>query len=62
MTESILVEKMARSYWLAQRALRLQTSCLADDELSFDEQQQLSLYLRYQTTRAHRAFGARCAR
>jgi hypothetical protein len=51
MTESILVEKMARSYWLSQRALKLQNSCLADDELTFDEQhKQLSLYLRYQTT------------
>jgi hypothetical protein len=51
MTESILVEKMARSYWLAQRALKLQNSVLADDELTLDEQhKQLSLYIRYQTT------------
>jgi hypothetical protein len=51
MTESILVEKMARSYWLSQRALKLQNSVLADDELTFEEQQkELSLYIRYQTT------------
>lgn len=51
MTESILVEKMARSYWLAQRALRLQNSCLADEDLTPGGQhKQLSLYLRYQTT------------
>ena len=51
MTETILVEKMARSYWLSQRALKLQNSVLADDELTSDEQhKQLSLYLRYQTT------------
>jgi hypothetical protein len=50
MTESILLEKMARSYWLSH-ALKLQNSMLADDELTSDEQQkQLSLYLRYQTT------------
>jgi hypothetical protein len=58
MTESILVEKMARSYWLSLRALKLRNSVLADDELTSDEQhKQLSLYIRYQTTH-DRAFRA----
>lgn len=58
MNEAILVEKMAQSYWLSKRAVNLQDSCLAGGEISFDEQQkQLSLYLRYQTThdRAYRS-------
>jgi hypothetical protein len=65
MTESILVEKMAQSYWLSQRALYLQDQCATDHahtafgahcarsnkELSLDEQQkQLALFIRYQTT------------
>jgi hypothetical protein len=67
MTESILVAKMAQSYWLSKRALYLQDQahrafgarcarvkedqCCTDEELSLDEQQkQLALFLRYQTT------------
>ncbi|HEX3684841.1 MAG TPA: hypothetical protein VHU83_20050 [Bryobacteraceae bacterium] len=51
MTESILVEKMAQSYWLRKRALYLQDQCATDEELTLDEQQkQLSLFIRYQTT------------
>jgi hypothetical protein len=51
MTESILVEKMAQSYWLSKRALYLQDQCCTDGELSLDEQQkQLALFIRYQTT------------
>jgi hypothetical protein len=51
MTEAILVEKMAQSYWLSKRALCLQDQCCTDEELSLDEQQkQLALFIRYQTT------------
>jgi hypothetical protein len=51
MTESILVEKMAQSYWLSKRALHLQDECCTDEELTLEEQQkQLALFIRYQTT------------
>jgi hypothetical protein len=51
MTESILVEKMAQSYWLSKRALYLQDQCSTDGELTLDQQQkQLALFIRYQTT------------
>ncbi len=51
MTESILVEKMAQSYWLSKRALDLQDQCATDEDLTLDQQQkQLALFLRYQTT------------
>ena len=55
-TEALLVENMAQSFWLVQRAIAFQNECLIDAELSPAEQEkQLSLYLRYQTTH-HRAF------
>jgi hypothetical protein len=51
MTESILVENMAQSYWLRKRAIYLQEQCATDGELTLEEQQkQLALFLRYQTT------------
>ena len=51
MTESILVEKMAQSYWLRKRALYLQDECATDEDLTLGEQEkQLALFLRYQTT------------
>ena len=54
MTESILVEKMAQSYWLSKRALYLQDQCATDrsnEDLTLEEQgRQLALFLRYQTT------------
>ncbi|HEY7305026.1 MAG TPA: hypothetical protein VH601_12970 [Bryobacteraceae bacterium] len=50
-TENLLVEKMAQSWWLRTRALLLQNNCFSD---SID-QKQLALYLRYQTTH-ERAF------
>jgi hypothetical protein len=62
-TESVLIEKMAEHYWLGQRAPRCQHACFVDGTLTMEDQsKRLSLFLRYQTTRAHRAFGARCAR
>jgi hypothetical protein len=50
-TEALLVENMAQSFWLGQRAVAFQNECLADEEISPAERdRQLSLYLRYQTT------------
>jgi hypothetical protein len=57
--EVSLVEKMAQHYWLSRRALSLQETCF-DHELPLCEQEkQLALYLRYQTTH-DRAF-QRCS-
>jgi hypothetical protein len=51
MTESILVDKMAQSYWLSKRALYLQDQSCTDGELTIEEQQRdLALFIRYQTT------------
>jgi hypothetical protein len=47
MIEAALVNNMATHYWLAQRAIRLQTSTF--NESGVDEKK-LALYLRYQTT------------
>jgi hypothetical protein len=50
-TESILVENMARAYWLSQRALRCQHACFTDGTLTMEEQsRRLAIFLRYQTT------------
>ncbi len=46
-TEEILVHEMAQSYWLMQRATRLQNSCWAGTEV---DGKQLALFLRYRTT------------
>ena len=46
-TEEILVREMAQSYWLTQRAIRLQNECFTPEGV---DQRQLSLFLRYQTT------------
>jgi hypothetical protein len=51
MTEHILVETMAQSYWLRKRALYLQGECATDEELTIEQQaKRLALFLRYQTT------------
>jgi hypothetical protein len=52
-TETLLVHEMARSWWLTQRAIRLQNDCFKDDG-GIDEKR-LALLLRYQTTH-ERAF------
>ena len=52
-TEVLLVESMAQHYWLGQRALRLQSGCMED--VQNVNHQQLSLYIRYQSTHG-RAF------
>ncbi|MFL6446325.1 MAG: hypothetical protein ACJ746_01280 [Bryobacteraceae bacterium] len=54
-TESMLVNDMARHYWLYQRALRFQESCFASDITAGATQNQLSLFLRYGATH-ERAF------
>jgi hypothetical protein len=46
-TESMLVNDMARHYWLYQRALRLQENCFVSDITAGATQNQLSLFLRY---------------
>ncbi len=48
-TEHLLTEKMAQSWWLRMRALMLQNTCF-NNEAECDREKQLALYLRYQTT------------
>ena len=51
LTETLLVQKMAQSYWLSKRALYLQDQCCTDEELTLEQQEkQLALFIRYQTT------------
>jgi hypothetical protein len=54
-TESILVNTMAESHWLAARAQTLQNSCFDPQTGQIADAQMFSLYLRYQTTHT-RAF------
>jgi hypothetical protein len=49
-TESILVNTMAQSHWLTQRAQHLQDSCMDPDTGAITDDKKFSLYLRYQTT------------
>src|ERR1700761_5648740 len=51
-TEEMLIQEMAQSYWLSQRALRLQNDCFTDHGL---DEKRLSLFLRYHSTH-QRAF------
>lgn len=51
-TETLLVQEMAQSWWLTQRAIRLQNECFAENGI---DQKRLALFLRYQTTH-YRAF------
>jgi hypothetical protein len=53
--EVSLVEKMAQHYWLSRRALSLQESCFNPELPVCEQEKQLALYLRYQTTH-ERAF------
>jgi hypothetical protein len=54
-TEETLVEAMAEHHWLRHRALSLEESCFDFITGQVIDPQQLSLYLRYQTTH-ERAF------
>jgi hypothetical protein len=49
-TESILVNNMVESLWLAQRAQNLQDTYLDPDTGAITNEKQFSLYMRYQTT------------
>jgi hypothetical protein len=51
-TEQMLIHEMAQSFWLTQRALRLQNDCFTTDGV---DEKRLALFLRYQTTH-ERAF------
>jgi hypothetical protein len=54
-TESILVNSMIESHWLAERAQRLQATCLDLDTGVITDDKKFNLYMRYQTTHT-RAF------
>jgi hypothetical protein len=54
-TESILINGMAESHWLANRAQTLQNTCLDPQTGQITDAALFSLYLRYQTTHT-RAF------
>ena len=54
-TESILINGMAESHWLANRAQTLQNTCLDPQTGQITDASLFSLYLRYQTTHT-RAF------
>jgi len=54
-TESILINSMAESHWLANRAQILQNTCFDPHTGQITDAQMFSLYLRYQTTHT-RAF------
>ena len=51
-TEELLIQEMAQSWWLTQRALRLQNDCFTPQGV---DEKRLALFLRYQTTH-ERAF------
>jgi hypothetical protein len=50
LTERILVDKMAQSLWLTKRALMLQHVTFNHEVPTCDDEKQLALYIRYQTT------------
>ncbi len=49
-TEEILVEQMAQSVWLSKRAVFMQDLTISAKIPACQEQKELALYLRYQTT------------
>jgi len=50
LTESILVDKMAQALWLTKRAVMLQHVTFNHELPTCDDEKQLALYIRYQTT------------
>ena len=50
LTERILVDKMAQALWLTKRALMLQHVTFNHELPTCDDEKQLALYIRYQTT------------
>lgn len=60
-TEYALVTEMAESHWLAQRAQRLQDTCVNPANGTIVDAKMFSLYMRYQTTHSrafHKALSA----
>src|SRR5947207_3513332 len=55
LTETVLVDRMAQSLWLSKRALMLQHVTFNHNLPACDDEKQLALYIRYQTTN-ERAF------
>ncbi len=54
-SEEILINEMAQSHWLTQRAIRFQNDCFTAEGV---DQKQLALFLRYQTTHERRFYKA----
>jgi hypothetical protein len=50
LTERILIDKMAQALWLTKRAVMLQHVTFNHELPTCDDEKQLALYLRYQTT------------
>src|SRR5947207_3612668 len=55
LTETVLVDRMAQSLWLSKRAVMLQHVTFNHNMPTCDDEKQLALYIRYQTTN-ERAF------
>jgi hypothetical protein len=55
LTEQLLVDGMAQSHWLRNRAMTLQQSCFDAENGKISDQKSFALYLRYETTH-QRAF------
>jgi choline dehydrogenase-like flavoprotein len=55
LTETVLVDRMAQALWLSKRALMLQHVTFNHNVPTCDDEKQLALYIRYQTTN-ERAF------
>jgi hypothetical protein len=54
-TETLLVERLARHFWLSERALALQSGCFNASAPACDDEKRLALYMRYHATH-ERAF------
>jgi hypothetical protein len=50
LTEKILIDKMAQALWLTKRAVMLQHVTFNHEVPTCDDEKQLALYIRYQTT------------
>ncbi len=46
-TEALLIKEMAQSFWLTERAIRLQNDCFSENGV---DEKRLALFLCYQTT------------
>src|SRR5947209_1698196 len=50
LTETVLVDRMAQALWLSKRAVMLQHVTFNHNTPTCDDEKQLALYIRYQTT------------